>query len=314
MKIDDVLTIHDSLNSKIWSGDQLKNEVLLKLQSVAQDFFHGLGLDNVDFDDITFTGSLANFNYTKYSDIDLHILVDFNEVDENEELVREYFNGKTSNWNNKHNILIFGYEIELYVQNSSEPHHSTGVYSIANRDWIKKPERQNPEVDLKMVQRKVKSLVDMIDRAEDLYDVKKYLDAHNFSKKLIDKIKKFRQSGLEDKGEYSYENLTFKYLRNKEHMKRLFDLRNNSYDKNMSLDGKFGKKFKIFMNMSDNKEKKGFHKLNEIEKFQKRVQRQYKRRKNSLIGLGKQNAGSAYPKKVKNRRSKSSPDGYGGSR
>ena len=103
MKINDILTIHDRLNPKFWAGDQLKNKVLINLRSVAQDFFDGLHLD-VAFDDITLTGSNANFNYTKFSDIDVHILVDFKKIDENEDLVKEFFNGKTSNWNSKHKI------------------------------------------------------------------------------------------------------------------------------------------------------------------------------------------------------------------
>jgi predicted nucleotidyltransferase len=313
MKIEDVLTIHDTLNPKFWVGEQLKKQVLINLRSVAQDFFNDLGLEDVMFDDITFTGSSANFNYTKFSDIDLHILVDFKLIDENEDLVKEFFNGKTSNWNNKHKIMIFDHEIELYVQNSSEPHHSTGVYSIANEDWIRKPVRQEPEIDLNMVKRKVKSFIDMIERAEDLYDANKYLDAHKFSLKLIKKIKKFRQSGLEDKGEYSYENLTFKYLRNREHMKRLFDLRSDSYDKEMSLDGKFDKKFNIFINMDEIDEKKGFYRLDEEEKYQKLVKRRHQRHKNKLLSLGRQDPRPPFTKKPSYGRSKSAPAGSGGS-
>jgi len=315
MKINDILTIHDRLNPKFWSGmhgERLSTEVSDNLKAVVQDFFSDLKLEGADLEDITLTGSLANYNYTKFSDIDLHLLVDFSKIDENTELVREYFNAKTSNWNKKHNITVFGYEIELYVQDINEDHHSTGIYSLMNEKWIAQPNRVEPKIDEKMIKRKANSFVDMIERAEDIYDEKKYLDAHNFAKKLVKKIKKFRQSGLEDKGEYSYENLTFKYLRNKEHMKLLFDLRDKSYDKNMSLEGEFDKKFKIFINMGEIEEKTGFHRLDEIEKFQKRVKSRHKRHKRHLLGLGKQKPGSSYPKKPNYRRGKSSPAGFGG--
>ncbi len=316
MKISDVLTIHDRLNSKFWlggHGERLNPEISRLLQAIAEDFFNGLKLENIELKDLTLTGSLANYNYTKYSDVDLHLIIDFSKIDENIELVREFFSAKTSNWNKKHNITIFGYEVELYVQNTSEEHHSTGVFSIKNDEWIAQPNRVEPEVDENMVKRKVKSFIDMIERAEDLYDMKKYLDAHDFSKKLIEKIKKFRQSGLEDKGMYSYENLTFKHLRNMEHMKLLFDLRDQSYDKDMSLDGDFDKKFKIFINMDEIEEKTGFHKLEEVKKFQKLVRKRNKRHKRRLLGLGKQKTGVAYPKKPSYRRSKSAPPGFGGS-
>ena len=312
MKLNDVLTIHNTLNRKIWSGFRLKENILNNLRTIAQDFFKDLKLEGVEIDDITFTGSLANFNYTSYSDIDLHILVDFSKVDENQELVREFFSGKTSNWNNKHNIKIFGHEIEIYVQNSSEPHHSTGIYSVKNENWVRRPVRRNPEIDLEMVKRKVNSFVDMIERAEDIYDNKKYLDAHRATKKLIKKIKNFRQSGLEDRGEYSYENLTFKYLRNKEHMKRLFDLRELSYDKELSIDGNYRKKFKIFINQEDYEQKPGFNRLDEEEKFQKLVKKRHRRAKNRLIGKGLQKAGKPYTKKPYRGRGKSAPVGFGG--
>jgi len=312
MKLNDILTVHDTLSHKFWVGGKLKEEILYNLRSVAQDFFEDLKLEGVDIDDITFTGSLANFNYTSYSDIDIHILVDFENVDENEELVREFFSSKTSNWNNKHNIQIFGHEVEIYVQNSQEAHHSTGIYSIKKESWIRMPKRQDPEIDIEMVKRKVNSFVDMIERTEDIYDAKKYIDAHVRATKLIKKIKSFRQSGLEDRGEYSYENLTFKYLRNKEHMKHLFDLRDKSYDKELSLEGKFDKKFKIFMNQEEFEEKGGFQKLEEIEKFQKKLKRRDERAKRRLIGLGKQKAFAPYTKKPNYKRGDSSPVGFGG--
>ena len=158
MKIDDILTIHDRLNSKFWSGPhgvRPNSSVLDHLNAIAQDFFDKLGLDGADLEDITFTGSLANFNYTNFSDIDLHLLVDFSKIDENIELVREYFSAKTSNWNKKHNIKVFGHEVEIYVQDLNEDHHSTGVFSLMNNEWIAQPNRIEPEIDEQMTKRKI---------------------------------------------------------------------------------------------------------------------------------------------------------------
>ncbi len=302
MKIDGVLTINDRLNSKFWlDGDDEdhNSDVMTRLELIARDFFDDLDLTDVEIEDITFTGSLANYNYTKYSDIDLHLLVDFSKIDENYDLVRNFFSAKTSNWNNKHSITVFGYEIEIYVQDISEDHHSTGVFSILNKKWITKPNRVEPKIDENMIKRKVKSFIDMIERVEDLYSTKKYKLSHEFAKKLIKKIKKFRQSGLEEKGEYSYENLTFKFLRNKEHMKTLFDIRDMSYDKNMSLEGNFDKKFKIFIDFGELDERRGFDSVEETKDFQNMMKRRHNRNKLALVGVG--------------GRSKSSPVGYGGS-
>jgi len=313
MRSDEVLTINDELESKIWQDKSVHEEVKANLLTVAEDFFDKLELEGGEIEDVTFTGSLANYNYTKFSDIDLHILVDFEKIDDNHDLVRDFFNAKTSNWNNKHKITIFGYEIEIYVQGIDEDHHSTGVFSLRNSEWIAEPLKIKLDIDADMVKRKAISFIDMIERAEDLFDNKKFEESYKFASNLASKIKKFRKSGLEEKGEYSNENLTFKLLRNNEYIDELYKIRDDSYDRMMSLDGKYHRKFKIFASQEQKEEKKGFQRLNELEKFQKKVKKRHKRGKRRLIGLGKQKTGRAYPKKPNYRRNKSAPVGYGGS-
>lgn len=313
MNVDGVLTINDTLEPKIWTNETLSPQISERLVLIAENFVSDLGIEGVSIDDITFTGSLANFNWTKFSDIDLHLIVDFQQIDENYDLVREYFSAKTSNWNKNHNIKIFGYEVEMYVQDSGEEHHSTGVYSIKEDTWITKPVRKTPTIDGEAIKMKAAAFADMIERAEDLYDDKKFENSHDFSVKLMKKIKKFRKSGLESNGEYSNENLVFKYLRNNDFIKQLHDLRNDSYDKMMSLEGDFDKKFKIYLNFEDLDQESGFNRLNELEKFQRKVASRHARMKKRLISFGKQKPGVQYTKKPNYKRSKSSPVGFGGS-
>jgi hypothetical protein len=307
MEFNGVLTLHDEFEPQIWGNGELNEAVKDKLIVIAEDFFNNLDLEEVELEDITFTGSLANYNWTKYSDIDLHMIVDFSEVDENIDLVREYFRAKTSNWNKNHNIVVYGYEIELYVQHSGEKHHSSGVYSIKNDEWLVEPVRKKPNVDVEMVKKKANSFIDMIERAEDLYDDKKYKDAYDFSLKLVKKIKKFRQSGLEDKGEFSNENLAFKYLRNNEFIDLLFKLRTNSYDKMMSLEDNYEKRFKIYVSQPLEDEKPGFDRLQELEKFQKNVEKRHSRMKYRLTGHGKGPKKAPYNTKISYKRGKSAP-------
>lgn len=311
MKFNGILQINDTLNSLFWENDRFSSSVRDKLLEIAENFFGNLGLES-DIDDITITGSMANFNWTKYSDIDLHLIVDFSEIDENIELVREYFSSKTSNWNKEHDISFYDYDVEIYVQDVNEIHRSSGVYSLLEDEWLTKPTRIEPKVDVKMVKKKANSFIDMIERVEDMYYDKDYEDAHNFSLRLTKRIKKYRQSGLEDGGEYSNENLVFKYLRNKKYIDVLFDVRNTSYDKMMSIEGDPDKKFKIFVEKDKPAEKSGFHRLDEIGKFQRRVRAKHGRLKRLNIGKGKQNAGKAYPNKPSYKRSKSAPAGFGG--
>ena len=305
------LTINDNLQDSIWSRNTLEPNISDQLLEIATEFFVGLHLDT-ELEDVTFTGSLANYNWTKHSDIDLHLLVDFSKIDADSDLVREFFNAKTSLWNKTHNIFVEGYEIELYVQDTNEDHHSTGVYSVKNNEWIAQPLKVEPKINTDMVKRKIISFMDMIERVEDEYDDKRYEKAHAEASKLAKKIKKFRQSGLEDQGEYSNENLTFKYLRNKGFIKTLYDTRNKSYDKMMSIEGDYSKKFKIFVSQDKEVDNKGFNKLQEEEKFQKRVKKRHSRMKKRLISLGKQKNVPPYSKKPSYKRGKSAPAGYGG--
>ncbi len=71
-------------------------------------------------EDLRFTGSLANYNWSKYSDIDLHIVVDFSKIDENTELVKDFLMRPGWRWNELHDITIYGHEVEIYVENVGE--------------------------------------------------------------------------------------------------------------------------------------------------------------------------------------------------
>jgi hypothetical protein len=55
-------------------------------------------------------------------------------------------------------------------------------------------------------------------------------------KKIKDKVKDYRQSGLEKDGEFSYENLVFKYLRRSGHIGKLFDEKTKIKDKELSVE------------------------------------------------------------------------------
>ena len=307
MRFNDVFTQKNSLSSKFWYDDRLEATIKGKLMIIAQDFFDNLGLDDVEVNDITFTGSLANFNYTKYSDIDLHLLVDFAKIDENSSLVREYFRAKASLWNQKHKISIRDHEVEIYVQDSAEEHYSSGVYSVMNDEWLVKPSPKVLKHDEEVVEKKVNSFIEQIQDLEDLYSDKKFKQAHDFAEKMIQKIKKFRQSGLEADGEQSNENLTFKWLRNHDFIKELHDMRTDSYDRMMSLNGKYHRKFKIYIDQEEEEERKGFYRLDEIEEFQQKVMARHNRLKEKNIGGGYQKTGSAYPQKPNYERGKSAP-------
>ena len=228
---------HDELNKDFWNqeDDRLDPEIRQKLIAIANDFWNSLEVGDAEYDDITFTGSLAAHNYSKFSDVDLHILVDFSDVDDKTDLVREYFNAMKSIWNRLHEIHIKGYEVEIYVQDVNDPHEAQGLYSISNDEWIKKPVLDKQDFDKDNVKKKAAGLMDQIDRLQPLIDDGKYEEAEKYADKLKEKIRKMRKTGLETVGAYSVENLAFKVLRRNDYLGKLSDAKREAYDKMQSI-------------------------------------------------------------------------------
>ena len=235
---DDLATfeMQDTLQQKVWEGDtRVRPGVKGALMDIVDDFVENLELD-AEIKDIIITGSLANYNWSKFSDIDLHILVDFKEVNENEELVRRFFNAVRSNWNKLHDIKVKGHEVELYVQDSEEPHVSTGVYSLLHDKWVVKPNRVKPAIDKATAKKKAANLEREVDKvAAILYDGD-HEQAFEVATRLKEKIKTMRQGGLERTGIFSPENLAFKMLRRSGAIEKLFETLTTAYDISLSLD------------------------------------------------------------------------------
>ena len=235
-EVDLVPEIQDDLNRDIWDDDnKLKPEIAEKLTQIAEDFYEKLDLPTPILD-ITFTGSMANYNWTSLSDIDLHIVVDYTAINENQELVRNYLMEAKSNWNRNHDIKIKGHEVEIYVQDSNEPHHSTAVYSIANDDWVIEPRKKRFEASEDAIRQKADAFIARIDLLKKLSDEGKHEEVYGDSERLREKLRKYRQSGLETGGEFSTENLVFKFLRNSEEIERIYDMKKEAYDAMMSVE------------------------------------------------------------------------------
>ena len=204
---------------------------------ITKNFIDKLEIPASKVRDITLTGSLANYNWTRHSDVDLHVIIDFGDINIDKELLRVYFQAVSSNWNQTHDILIRTHPVEVYVQNASEPHHSTGVYSIKRNAWLNNPSSKKPNIDRTGIKKKAIDTMLRIDRLKAAYDKKRYTHVNRQAEKLRDRIRNMRKSGLEAAGEYSVENLAFKVLRRNGYLKTLSDLRIDSYDKMMSLNG-----------------------------------------------------------------------------
>ena len=227
----------DTLSNQIFEGDKgkfmMRDDIKTALLKIGDDFIESLGVEFF-IHDIVLTGSLANYNWSNFSDVDLHIVIDYKESKYNSEILKEFFDAKKNIWNEKHNIVIKGYDVELYVQDVNEEHVSSGVYSILHNKWIIEPEQKNPNIDDRMILQKAEEYMKKIDNI--IGKGVKGVDVLNDIENIRTKIKSFRQSGLDSGGEYSYENLTFKLLRRNGYIGKLLKLKITLTDKKLSVE------------------------------------------------------------------------------
>ena len=251
-KIINSFYLQDELNPDIWylpnekyMGDpegqkmKLRPEVRPRLLKVAERF-----LDYIDIDiyvhDIILIGSLTGYNWSEFSDFDVHILYDFNDAGKNAELYKELFHLKKTVFNAKHDISIKGFEVEVFVQDLNEKETSTGSYSVLSDSWIRYPEKEDFKIDKKKIKEKSQQWMDIIDGVLENAEDEDLNDAIQLVKKYRDKLRKYRTCGLKKEGEYSYENLVFKFLRRNGYLSKLEDFKNKITDKKLSLEQEKG--------------------------------------------------------------------------
>jgi len=230
----------DELNPKIWEKDgksyTMRPEVREKLLETANIFIDFLGVD-VIITDIIMIGSLVNYNWSKFSDIDLHIVVNFNQFPENSrDLYLEFFDLKKVIFNQRHNIKMFGYDVECFVQKEDETTFSSGIYSILYDMWMNEPKKLNKEtIDKELIKEKAKQWMRIIDGVVNNIEDEDPEEIKSIVKKYKEKLKNFRNCGLEKNGEMSIENLVFKLLRRNGYVEKLYELPTEIIDKKLSM-------------------------------------------------------------------------------
>ena len=230
--------LKDELSPKVWENFDIDSEIREQLVRIAQDFYENIEIP-AEVVDIALCGSLCNYNWSeKYSDFDLHVIINFSDVDENYELVEKLCDYAKKIWNEQHDIKIKGYDVEIAIQDADDLKRAIstgrmgGVYSLMKDKWIKKPERVEFEPDEKLITEKAKTIMMTVDDIENESDEDKYEAFESKISKVWKKIKDYRQSGLEsESGEYSVGNLVFKLLRRNGYIGRIMELKRKTYDK-----------------------------------------------------------------------------------
>jgi hypothetical protein len=187
---------HHELNPTLWDNNHMRTEVRHQLLKIAKNFIEFLEQPNLRLKDVTLSGSSAGYNYSEYSDMDLHLVVNSEEL----------FTAEKIQYNNTYDLKIRGIPVELYVQPASQTHHSAGIYSVLDNKWITEPTHEEPTVPVKDIRAKARNYAGQINSAMRSGSLDK-------CKQAMDDLKRLRKAGLEANGEQSVENLAFKLLR-----------------------------------------------------------------------------------------------------
>jgi hypothetical protein len=226
------LQYHDILNPKIWDKKNLHKDVKRHLLDIAEAWRDFSNIPKNSIKDIVLTGGNANYNYTDYSDLDVHLLVDKNKIADCEKtILDDYLKDKKALWALNHNITVKGYDVEVYAQDINEPTPSEqGVYSLKNNKWIKEPKKKKLNLEDPYLKKKINNLKNMID-----FFINSHCNDVEKMQKFKEKIRSKRSSSVQSVGEFGIENLAFKELRNLGYLEKLSDYIKKVQDKGLSL-------------------------------------------------------------------------------
>jgi hypothetical protein len=236
----------ESLNTSFWekTGSAEKTEWVLdplirkKLLKIANEFIDSNSdiLKKKDILDIQFVGSLAGYNWTQHSDIDLHIIVDFKDMGDDQKMIDYAMYGAKFSWNTKHDITMRGFDVEIAIQDINSESHMSTVFSLEKNKWIKKPKFSKPKIDSYMVDKKFTDLSYEVNKLENKLILSSIMPTNSKqlykrALKLKTKIMKMRKESLSKGGEFATGNLVFKKLRSQGYISKLVDIISRSYDK-----------------------------------------------------------------------------------
>ena len=232
----DSFKVHDELQPDLWINGKINSEVRKHLLEIAHDFYDGLEIKWSRPLDVLITGSLANYNWSQFSDIDLHILLDFAEIYEDTELLEDYFKAKKDLWNDEHeNLTIYGFPVEVYVEDTAELAKSAGVFSLLKNEWISEPkDLSDAHLNEDFIKKEAAKIMTKIDDLRDSNEDPRLI--YNRCERLFEYMKDIRKQGLESEAmEMSSGNIIWKVIRREGYLDKLIDVLIDAYDKINSI-------------------------------------------------------------------------------
>ena len=226
--------LHDTLNQKLWASDKtLIPEVENAIKRIVEEFLSNSEvLSEKDIIDVELVGSNASYNYTDKSDLDLHLVVNMEDLSCDPKLVQIACNAEKASFNRNYDLSIKGVEIELYVEDVKASTASNGIYSLFKEKWIKFPESIE-SVDYSTDTEFISKLDELV------VEVNQVLSSASSSFEIQDEINNLyntRRESIMSEGEYGFGNQLFKEIRS---LGLLDDLKDKKFElasKELSLE------------------------------------------------------------------------------
>lgn len=223
------IELHDTLNPRIWDGDELRPRIKQGVMRVVDEFQEYIGY-KLPIVDVVLVGSNASYNYTEHSDLDIHLILNFENIDDNKELVGMLCQGWKSSFNNAYDIRLGGQDVELYCEDMMTSTNSNGIYSVLQDRWLKYPqpiELPKEQIDIEPYVQPVMVEVEDALNGDSLENIEHMIDWLYYQRKLA----------LQTEGEFSVGNLVFKAIRNEGLLDKLKERRLELRSKALTVEG-----------------------------------------------------------------------------
>ena len=227
------LVYHKQLNNKLFDGDRLEEDVRRALLRIGETFAGFAKIPVEAIKDIIFTGGNCNYNYSRFSDIDTHIIYDEKMLGGrgiSDEMLNDYFISKKALWALTHDIKVKGYPVELYAQSYGSHLAASGVYSLTTNEWLTRPVHDTYKFKRDPLLNK--TITDQINTLDSMIEDG---DSEEEFRLMKEKIQNLRQAALASGNEFAWGNLIFKGLRNSGILNRMNEHLRRIRDKSLSL-------------------------------------------------------------------------------
>lgn len=257
MILTEIFEVHDSLNPNLWTKDnKLRDEVKLKLLEIVQQFIDSCEIP-LNVADVHLVGSNASYNYTKNSDLDVHIVSNFDLIDVPKDILQTFYNALKTKFNSEYNISIHSVPVEIYVEDINSTTMSNGIYSMIEDKWIKFPEKiiKIPQFDL------TSRIKELTDESEFAIQSNKSYNIEN----VINKLYLIRKNSIDQDGEYGEGNQLFKEIRSNGTLDKLKSAYKSVRSKELTLETCLREDSRMNLLSKSKRSQKGF------ERFKRRV-------------------------------------------